>query len=76
MDPNDWRDYFHMVVPMAHCDFLLLDNTWWSIATQVQHLLRKEGHTAAMARLFSPRTLDEFLSTLEATPHDTQTDLR
>jgi len=57
---NHWRDLFHMVVPVAYCDFVLLDKTWAAKAREVIYRLRKAGHSAEMATVFSKRQMNNF----------------
>lgn len=66
MESNDWCDVHHVVVPMAYCDFVLLDQRWNTISRQVQSRLRKVGHDKKMAEVFSQRSLEDFLKRLEA----------
>lgn len=68
MTPNHWRDLYHMVVPLAYCDLILLDNAWAAIAEQVKARLRKAGHSKKMASVFSSRDLERFFETLERPP--------
>jgi hypothetical protein len=63
--PRNWRDFFHMIVPLAYCDFVLLDKAWVSIATQIQNRLRRNGHNTLSAQMFSQRTLEDFIAALE-----------
>lgn len=65
MTSNQWRDIFHMIVPMAYCRLVILDKTWASIGHQVQRRLRKRGHKVGMAEVFSERTLPDFWKALE-----------
>lgn len=65
MTSNQWRDIFHMIVPMAYCKFVILDKTWASVGHQVQRRLRKRGHKVGMAEVFSERTLPDFWKALE-----------
>lgn len=65
MTSNQWRDLFHMIVPMAYCKLVILDKTWASVGQQVQGRLRKRGHKVGMAEVFSERTLPGFWKALE-----------
>ncbi len=68
MSSQDWRDYFHMIVPLAYCDVLLLDRRWASKAQEIIRRLRQAGHKAQMAQVFWKRELEGFLTALEAVP--------
>ena len=59
MDSHHWRDAFHMIVPVAYCDLVVLDRSWAAKATQVVRRL-KTIHTIDMAQVFSMGKLDEF----------------
>lgn len=57
---NDWFDHFHLVVPMAYCDFVFVDSRWAAIGNQVQNRLKKAGHKGDTALLFSKPAIDGF----------------
>lgn len=63
MRSNDWRDFAHMVVPLAYCDFLVLDRGWAATASRISDRLRRKP--AELARVFSMRELNDFVQTLE-----------
>ncbi len=60
MDSNHWRDLYHMVIPLAYCNLILLDSAWVARANMVKERLRKNGYTAEMAQVFCQATLDKF----------------
>lgn len=61
MTNNDWFDFYHMVVPLSYCNFLLLDSFWASIARDVQkNLPIFKDTTVESAKIFCPRELDQF----------------
>ena len=65
---NHTIDFLHAVVPIAYCDFVLLDKHW---RTQVEHArarLNAAGLSAPIAKVFSGRSneLDHFLCELES----------
>ena len=61
---NDWCDMHHAIVPLAYCDFVLLDQRWHGIMSQIQNRLKKAGHDKEMAEVFCGRTFDGFLHKL------------
>jgi hypothetical protein len=64
-DPHHWCDFHHMVVPIAYCDFVLLDSAWATKAWQVQTRIHPLGQPSKMARVFSPKQLPEFWTAFE-----------
>ncbi len=58
--PRDWRDLFHMIVPLAYCDILLLDHRWTVKAREIVERLQRVGNKAQMAEVFSGRELEQF----------------
>jgi hypothetical protein len=62
---NHWRDLFHMIVPIAYCDFVLLDKMWADRARKTITRLRHIGQTAEMARVFSKKDLNNFWKIFE-----------
>ena len=67
MSPQDWRDYFHMIIPLAYCDVLLLDRRWANKAQEIVRRLRRAGHKAQMAQVFWKKELGSFWNVLENT---------
>ena len=65
MSSQDWRDYFHMIIPLAYCDVLLLDRTWASKAQEIVRRLQQAGHKAPMAQVFWKREVESFWAVLE-----------
>ena len=65
MSSQDWRDYFHMIIPLAYCDVLLLDRTWASKAQEIVRRLQRAGHKAPMAQVFWKREMESFWAVLE-----------
>ena len=61
---NDWCDIHHAMVPLAYCDFVLLDQRWHTIMKQIQDRLRKAKHDKKMAEVFCGRNLNSFLEKL------------
>lgn len=59
-NPNNWRDLLHTIVPVAYCDFVVLDQAWANIAVQTVNRLRRTGQIAEMATVFSKRDMDKF----------------
>ena len=64
---NDAADLLHTVVPVAYCDFVLLDKKWRNMAEQARKRLDSEGIGARTAKVFGagPRDIEEFLTALE-----------
>ena len=64
---NHWKDIHHAIVPMAYCDFVMLDKTWADIASKTKKRLRKAGYTGQIATVFSSRKaeMEMFFSALE-----------
>jgi hypothetical protein len=60
MEPNDWMDFWHSVVPVSYCDFVLLDRRWHAKVTEACRRLRRSGLITRAAQVFSPRTMGEF----------------
>jgi hypothetical protein len=42
-DVNNFPDYFHTVVPISTCDYVVLDKQWAEVARQVGQYLRRKG---------------------------------
>ena len=70
MSSQDWRDYFHMVTPLAYCDVVLLDRRWANKAQEMVRRLRRAGHRAQMAQVFWKRELESFWAVLESVPQE------
>ena len=65
MTSNHWRDFFHMVVPLAYCNYVLLDRTWATIAKEILGRIKKSGFQAETSAVFSPKELPKFWISLE-----------
>jgi hypothetical protein len=59
MTPNEWRDFLHTVVPVAYCDFVLLDKRWCHFIREVFPLKYPD-----IAHVYSQRDLEKFLTAL------------
>lgn len=60
---NGWRDFYHTVVPLAYCDYLLLDKEFANKAQQAVNKLTNNNYTAQTAKVFSD--IDKFLIDFE-----------
>ncbi len=65
IESNDWCDIHHLIVPMAYCDLVLVDQRWNEISKQVSNRLRNAGHDTAMADIFSKRQIADFWKKLD-----------
>lgn len=63
MTRNEWMDIFHMVVPVAYLDFVVLDKRWANFVRNYLPLLPPN-----IARVYSPGEIDLFLSDLASAP--------
>ena len=72
LSPSDRRDLFHMIVPLAYCDFILLDRAWAGRAKAITQRLRECGHTAEFAQVFHGGEMEKFWSAFETV--DSKTD--
>ena len=66
MNSNHWRDLYHMVVPLAYCNLILLDGAWATRANSVKKRLQKHGYKAEMAQIFCEIKSDKFWNAIEA----------
>ena len=57
---NDWRDFYHTVVPIAYCNYVLLDKYWSHKAKETIARLCRSGFSAEMAEVFSSKDMNEF----------------
>ena len=64
---NYVTDLFHAVVPVAYCDFVLLDSYWKTKVGQVYKSLNEAGLSMPIARVFSGKAneIHRFLGMLE-----------
>ncbi len=51
-DGHHLRDFWHTVVPISYCNFVVLDKAWCEIARQVQQRLRETGLLTNEAEIF------------------------
>lgn len=66
--PNDASDFYHTVVPTSYCDLVILDRRWATYANQATTRLKKAGHVAEMAEVYSAQNgIDQALALLEKT---------
>lgn len=49
---NSWRDFYHTIVPLAYCDYVLFDKQFSHIAKQISMRLNKERNLK-IARVYS-----------------------
>jgi hypothetical protein len=62
---NDAMDFFHAVVPVSYCDFVLLDSRWRDQVDRLRARLAKFGSPLRVATAYSgPRAFDALLSAL------------
>lgn len=58
-DISEWNDIFHLIVPVAYCDIVLLDRRWLEFVKQT-------GLTVpGIAYVYDKRTIEDFFTTLE-----------
>jgi hypothetical protein len=64
---NDAADLLHTVVPVAYCDFVVLDRKWRTMAEQARRRLDSNGVEAQTAKVFDagPKGIEHFLTSLE-----------
>ena len=64
---NDAIDFYHAVVPVAYCDFVIRDKSWDAQANHACHCLKRGGMSAPISKVFSPKKggLDQFILELE-----------
>lgn len=59
MSDKEWRDIFHTIVPVAYCDFVLIDKRW-------RNFVKSTGlNPPQIAKVYAQRNLSEFLKDLE-----------
>ncbi len=65
---NDAMDCFHAVVPVAYCDFVLLDKHWAAQVTHVRARFEAGGLAVPMATVFTRGRggVEKLLTALEA----------
>ncbi len=59
MGENEWRDLFHLIVPVSYCDFVFMDNRWIQFikTTGLQH--------PDIAKVYGPRDINDFINDLD-----------
>jgi len=65
-DNNDAMDLIHAIPAAVVSDFVLLDSRWCHRLESAARRIRRGGVTGELARCFSPKTVADFLSALEA----------
>ncbi len=65
-DANHTIDFFHAVVPLSYCDFVLLDKAWAERARQVQAELVKKGLLTHQATVLSESSAGDLPSMIRA----------
>jgi hypothetical protein len=65
---NDVMDLFQAIVPVAYCDFVLLDNYWKTQVERALTRIKKVVPSAPIARVFSGKAngIDRFLCEVES----------
>ena len=63
-DPRHARDFFHLVVPIAGCDLVVLDQNGYERARQIQRELRRKRKLTFESAVFC--VLDDAIRWLEA----------
>lgn len=61
VERSDVLDIGHAVVPVAYCDYVLLDSDWRTQVEKARIRITKAGMTFPMAKVFSASGLKEFL---------------
>jgi len=59
MSSNEWHDFFHLIVPVAYCDIVLLDKRWTTFVNQTKLTYPD------IAFVFNRKSMDVFFNTLE-----------
>jgi len=67
MEENDTFDLLHAAVPLAYCDYVLLDGKWRDLADTAIREMRVAGVTAALAAVYSGKKgqVEQFLAAQE-----------
>jgi hypothetical protein len=58
---NHIYDFFHTVVSLSSCDYVVLGKNWWDAARRIQDKLRDAGLLTHEARVFKVAELPRFL---------------
>ena len=61
-------DVCHAVVPIAYCDYVLLDAHWKTQARRAQERITKGSVSFPIAKVFSENEMEGFLQELESAP--------
>ena len=59
MPDKEWRDIFHTIVPVAYCDFVLIDKRWRNFVKST------DLNSPQIAKVYAQRNFREFLKDLE-----------
>jgi len=59
MSSNEWHDFFHLIVPVAYCDIVLLDKRWTTFVSQTKFSYPD------IAFVFNRKTIEDFFHKLE-----------
>ena len=71
--PNDAMDFFHTIVPVAYCDFVLLDGRWRDQVDRLRARLQRAGVDFPLATVLSGSgAVERLIAALEA-PHGDST---
>ena len=60
MTDSEWRDVFHTIVPVAYCDFVLLDKRWTNFIDYTGYSYPN------IAKVYNKNEIDNFLNDLDA----------
>ena len=58
MNSNEWKDIFHTVVPVAYCDYVLLDRRWVGFVNETGF------GSPHIAKVYSKKDMSEFFEVL------------
>ena len=64
MSSNEWHDFFHLIVPVAYCDIVLLDKRWTTFVSQTKF------NYPDIAFVFNRKTIEDFFHKLETVDFD------
>lgn len=66
INKSDFFDFGHAVVPVAYCDYVLLDSHWRTQVEIARTRIAAAGLTFPMAQVFSAQGIERFLRELES----------
>ena len=66
VERSDVIDVGHAVVPVAYCDYVLLDSHWRTQVEIAKRRIAAAGMTFPMAKVFSAPGIEDFLRELES----------